>query len=215
MADQRLIAKEAPTLDEPLTLAYQSFRSNSGSLLGRVRSESFKRDIDQNDEQDQIEIQRPPTPGSPLSSSRLAAGDTLVNTKLTTHGRGFSGELTHGILEEQTKLNYFLDNIDSKYKIPACLTYSYFFMQGILALGCFSAIIDIIDFVNDKYPGYMFDFWADMPGNIALPFSFPLVKLCSTSDPNKRMVICMVMNVVLTNIMLVNLFLWPDNMPSY
>jgi hypothetical protein len=31
MADQRLIAKEALTLDEPLTLAYESFRSNSGS----------------------------------------------------------------------------------------------------------------------------------------------------------------------------------------
>jgi hypothetical protein len=126
MADQRLIEKEAYTPDEPLTLARKSFCSNSDTLLQQVRSESFKRDIDQNEIQNQIEIHSPPmTP--------LAAPGTMVNTKMTTNGRGFSGELTHGILEEPAKLSYFLDNIDSRYVIPRFLTYSYFFMQGILA----------------------------------------------------------------------------------
>ena len=80
MADQRLIEKEAHnTPDEPLTLANRSFRSNSNSdtLLGRVRSESFKRDIDQNDIQNQIEIQSPaPTSDPPQGYPPLAAHGT-------------------------------------------------------------------------------------------------------------------------------------------
>lgn len=100
-------------------------------------------------------------------------------------------------------------------KIPDTLYSSYFFIQGMLALGCFFAILDITDFVNEQFPDYMFNFWADMPGNIALPLSIPIIKFLATCEPNLRMYMSIAMNVIFTNLMLVFIFGYPNNTISF
>lgn len=60
-----------------------------------------------------------------------------------------------------------IDLNDIQHMIPKTLVCAYFFVQGVLALGCYFAIISVTDYINSKYPGFMFNFYADMPGNFA------------------------------------------------
>ena len=105
--------------------------------------------------------------------------------------------------------------IDDKPKVPLKLMNAYFLMQGILSLACFYSIMSTTDYINDQYPNYLFNFYSIIPGNLAQPFSFSLVKYLSTSSPNLRMLSNMTLNVVFNDLMLLFLFLWPGCIYSY